>query len=128
MEQSLSGPSGEVSSPNYPTDYPNDVVNCQWIITVDTGNNVSLVLDDFRIEDCCVYFDEETETVDYYYSSYDNYSSYYDYDYEPQECCDWISVSDCVIQPYLMLLWICYKRVMLFVLYTGIKCNVRGLF
>ena len=40
---------GEILSPNYPDQYPNDS-DCQWLITVDDGNLITLTIADFDLE------------------------------------------------------------------------------
>ncbi|CAH1775425.1 unnamed protein product [Owenia fusiformis] len=45
----LTGPTGELSSPNYPNPYPNRR-ECLWKITVEIGMRVELSIDDFDLE------------------------------------------------------------------------------
>ena len=42
--------SGEITSPNYPSEYPNNA-DCQWHINVDFGYVVKLTFLDFVLED-----------------------------------------------------------------------------
>ena len=47
----ISGSStGEIESPNYPSDYPNNA-DCQWQITVDIGSTINMTFIDFDLED-----------------------------------------------------------------------------
>ena len=46
----ISGSTGELTSPNYPLDYPNDA-DCQWHIKVDDGFTIQLTFIDFNVED-----------------------------------------------------------------------------
>ena len=45
----LKGPTGTITSPNYPRNYP-DNARCSWRITVGEGNIIELVFLDFEIE------------------------------------------------------------------------------
>lgn len=45
----LSEPVGEVTSPNYPNQYPNDR-QCEWMIVMPTGRQIVLNVTDFRLE------------------------------------------------------------------------------
>lgn len=45
----LSEPVGEVTSPNYPNQYPNDR-QCEWMIVMPTGRQILLNVTDFRLE------------------------------------------------------------------------------
>ena len=46
----ISGSTGELTSPNYPLDYPNDA-DCQWHIKVDDGFTIQLTFIYFNVED-----------------------------------------------------------------------------
>lgn len=48
---SLTDLSGNFSSPNYPSNYPNSET-CRWIITVPQGNLVRLSFQFFQLESC----------------------------------------------------------------------------
>ena len=43
-------PFGEITSPNYPGNYPDDA-DCQWQITVDSGSIIRLTFVEFDVED-----------------------------------------------------------------------------
>ena len=43
-------PTGELTSPGYPSSYPNDA-DCQWHINVDVGFTVQLTFIEFDVED-----------------------------------------------------------------------------
>jgi cubilin len=45
----LTEPSGVVSSPNYPNDYPNDAA-CTWEIAVEEGKRIRLKFNYFHLE------------------------------------------------------------------------------
>ena len=47
------GSSGNVSSPNFPSNYPNSMT-CRWIITVPQGHLVRLSFNDFQLTSCFV--------------------------------------------------------------------------
>lgn len=49
----LTGTSGNVSSPSYPSNYPNRQT-CRWIITVPQGHLVRLSFEVFQLETCAV--------------------------------------------------------------------------
>ena len=40
---------GNIQSPNYPSDYPNDA-DCKWVVEVDGGSVVQLTILDFNTE------------------------------------------------------------------------------
>jgi len=42
--------SGEITSPNYPQEYPADV-GCTWDITVDKGSKILITFEDFAVEE-----------------------------------------------------------------------------
>ena len=42
-------PSGNITSPNYPSNYP-DFARCQWIIRAEEGKVVTLTIIDFDTE------------------------------------------------------------------------------
>jgi len=50
---SLTGTSGNFSSPNYPLNYPNSKT-CRWKISVPEGYRVKLTFDSFQLETCIV--------------------------------------------------------------------------
>ena len=43
------GASGNITSPNYPNNYPSRV-ECLWVVTVPTGS-ISIIFNDFLVED-----------------------------------------------------------------------------
>ena len=45
----MNGPSGEIKSPNFPSQYNNDLY-CTWKITVPTGKKVRIEFSDFKTE------------------------------------------------------------------------------
>ena len=45
----MTAPSGEIHSPSYPNNYPNNV-DCSWMITVDEGHRVLFNFSDLDIE------------------------------------------------------------------------------
>ena len=50
----LTGASGEISSPNFPGPYDNQL-DCQWLIVVDPALAVHLELFSFDLEDICAH-------------------------------------------------------------------------
>ena len=48
--QITNSPTGEILSPDYPDNYPNDA-NCEWHIQVDDGCVVELIFVEFDVED-----------------------------------------------------------------------------
>ena len=46
----MNSPIGEITSPDYPSDYPNDA-DCEWHITVDPGFVIRLTFLEFDVED-----------------------------------------------------------------------------
>ena len=48
----LTGSSGIIQSPNYPSNYP-DYADCEWTITVDSSNIVYFEVLAFDLEQCC---------------------------------------------------------------------------
>ncbi|CAG0896972.1 unnamed protein product [Darwinula stevensoni] len=44
-------PTGNFSSPNYPDEYPNNIL-CDYFIDVEPGNGIELTFVDFELEDC----------------------------------------------------------------------------
>ena len=60
------GPSGEIKSPNFPSNYDNDLY-CTWKITVPTGKKVRIEFSDFMTEagaDVLYVFDtDKTEPI-----------------------------------------------------------------
>ena len=45
----LQGPNGTFTSPNWPSNYPNNAL-CQWTIKVASGNTITLDFVDFELE------------------------------------------------------------------------------
>uniref|UniRef100_A0A8C4QEE5 CUB and Sushi multiple domains 3 n=1 Tax=Eptatretus burgeri TaxID=7764 RepID=A0A8C4QEE5_EPTBU len=46
----LRGPSGDITSPNYPALYDN-AVDCTWIVLAEQGDSISLIFNDFQLEE-----------------------------------------------------------------------------
>lgn len=47
----LSGPTGEIASPDYPMEYPNSALR-EWKIAGPEDSNIELNLQDLRLEEC----------------------------------------------------------------------------
>ena len=46
----LSGPSGKITSPDWPNEYPN-FADCFWGIDCSNGENVEITFDSFELEE-----------------------------------------------------------------------------
>ena len=53
----FTGDGGEITSPNYPAEYPNHL-GCSWVIKVSSESRIKIYFEDFQLEEAAACFDQ----------------------------------------------------------------------